>query len=305
MKKITFNTLPEAISELIVRIDKIERILSKKAERKEEKTSATKRTNKRQETPAGLLSIKEAGKLLKMSVINLYSYVKNKKIPFEKRGRRLFFSKSALENWMKTRNQQIPADYITIKEAEKLLKVSATTIYYKIRSRKLKPAARRGNKLYYSKKDLISAFTKPATRGKKATKPAKAKAAKTTKASKAKAGKAKAKPAAKPGRPAKKAATAKSTKQVTPKAEKPAVAKAEKTAMAKAENPAKAKKAVTKAAKKAKQVAKPKATKPKAVKAKKQVKPAPVPVPETAPAPPNEKAPEPPFTPANNEPTES
>jgi excisionase family DNA binding protein len=272
MKKITFNTLPEAISELIDRVEKIEKILSKKASQLSTKSAPQKkRKTRRQEIPAGLLSVKEAGKLLKMSLVNLYSYVKNKKIPFEKKGRRLYFSKNALENWNKGRNEQVSSgDNITIKDAVKLLKVPASTIYYKIKSQKLKPAVKRGNKLLFSKRELINAFSTPVKRGRKALKTAKP--AKTSKAPKA-------------GATGKAAKTSKSniSKTVKVSKEKKSIKPSKPAKSAQAVKPAKPVK-TQKKAKAAKKVKPAKSTKPQAKVSKpsKPVKPA---KPESAPKP--------------------
>lgn len=46
------------------------------------------------------ITIKEAGKLLNLSVPTLYGYVSKRKIPYSKKGKRLYFSREELINWL-------------------------------------------------------------------------------------------------------------------------------------------------------------------------------------------------------------
>lgn len=48
-----------------------------------------------------ILSIKEASKLLNLSVPTLYGYVQRNAIPVSKKGKKLFFIKQDLINWIK------------------------------------------------------------------------------------------------------------------------------------------------------------------------------------------------------------
>ncbi len=48
-----------------------------------------------------MLSIKEASQLLKVAVPTIYHYTSVRSIPFFKRGKRLYFSKDALMEWVK------------------------------------------------------------------------------------------------------------------------------------------------------------------------------------------------------------
>jgi len=48
-----------------------------------------------------LLTIKQAGELLNLSVPTLYSYVQKAAIPVCKRGKRLYFSEQELREWVK------------------------------------------------------------------------------------------------------------------------------------------------------------------------------------------------------------
>jgi excisionase family DNA binding protein len=93
MRKLTFDTLPGAIAEILERLDRVEQLLNGKIPSKAKvKSSVTKSTGES-------VDIKDAAKMLSVSVASLYSYVKNKRIPFEKAGRKLVFSRTALEAW--------------------------------------------------------------------------------------------------------------------------------------------------------------------------------------------------------------
>ena len=48
-----------------------------------------------------LMTIKEAGEFLNLSVPTIYSYVQNSKIPVSKGAKRLYFSKRELLDWIK------------------------------------------------------------------------------------------------------------------------------------------------------------------------------------------------------------
>jgi len=162
MKKISFDTLPEAISELLERIERIEQLLGNKKGSIKAKSTQVKKS-KRKRLPPGQLTVKEAGKLLNISLVTLYSYVKNNKIPFEKQGRRLVFSQAELEKWIKERGERdasIPQGSLTISEAEKALKVPSSTLYYTIKTRKIPAVYKKGNQLFYSKKELVKALNK-------------------------------------------------------------------------------------------------------------------------------------------------
>lgn len=48
-----------------------------------------------------LLTVKQAAELLKLSVPTIYAYVQRQEIPVSKRGKRLYFSKQELLDWVK------------------------------------------------------------------------------------------------------------------------------------------------------------------------------------------------------------
>ncbi len=99
MRKLTFDALPAAIAEILERLDKVEQLLSGKSPSKAKvKKSETKST-------AESMDINEAATMLNVSVASVYTYVKKNSIPFEKKGKKLTFSRTALEAWKQEKNK--------------------------------------------------------------------------------------------------------------------------------------------------------------------------------------------------------
>jgi excisionase family DNA binding protein len=91
MDTITFDKLPEAISQLLEKVGNIENLLTG------------------QQQDAGreeLFTITQAAKFLDLVVPTLYSKVSRKEIPVNKQGKRLYFYKSELEEWIKKGRKQ-------------------------------------------------------------------------------------------------------------------------------------------------------------------------------------------------------
>ncbi len=99
MKNITFEKLPEAVSELFGKLENIEQLLL-----------ADRGTGK-QET-GDLMTIQEAAEFLRLSVPTIYGYVSKSTIPVCKRpgSKRLWFSKKELTDWIKTGRKQTVAE---------------------------------------------------------------------------------------------------------------------------------------------------------------------------------------------------
>lgn len=57
-----------------------------------------------------LLTIQQAGELIKLSVPTLYGYVSRNDIPFSKKGKRLYFSKQELNDWIKSGRKKTIAE---------------------------------------------------------------------------------------------------------------------------------------------------------------------------------------------------
>lgn len=87
MENLTFENLPQSVSQLSAKLDRIERLLCKeKPELKQ---------------PESLLTIEQAAEFLTLSKATLYSKVSRNELPYMKRGKRLYFSKSELLDYIK------------------------------------------------------------------------------------------------------------------------------------------------------------------------------------------------------------
>jgi len=89
MKAYKFEDLPDILGALYLRIENIERIL--KDYNKQDKVIDN-----------DLLSVNEASILLKLSVATIYSKVCRNEIPVNKQGKRLYFYRTELLNWIKS-----------------------------------------------------------------------------------------------------------------------------------------------------------------------------------------------------------
>ena len=94
---ITFENLPLAVSQLQNQLNNIERLLLDKS-------------NDNQQESEQLLTIKQTSNLLNLSVPTLYSKVQRAEIPVCKRGKRLYFSKLDLMEWIKQGKRKTKAD---------------------------------------------------------------------------------------------------------------------------------------------------------------------------------------------------
>jgi excisionase family DNA binding protein len=102
MEPITFDQLPQAVSRLQEQLNNIEQLLLRSA-------------NNPPETD-NLLTISEAAQFLNLSIPTIYGKVSRKLIPVNKQGKRLYFYKSELADWIKTGRKKTLAE-ITL-EAE-------------------------------------------------------------------------------------------------------------------------------------------------------------------------------------------
>ncbi|TPE42490.1 helix-turn-helix domain-containing protein [Pontibacter mangrovi] len=86
MENLTFEKLPQAVSELHDKVSRIEQLLLERqvAEKEEE-----------------MFTVAQAAAFLKLSVGTVYLKVSNREIPVNKKGNRLYFYKSELEKWIK------------------------------------------------------------------------------------------------------------------------------------------------------------------------------------------------------------
>lgn len=82
--QLSFEQLPEAIGRLFGRIDELEALIKQQAT----------------PIPEQFLDVQEAGELLRLSVQTIYGLVHTRQIPHSKKGNRLYFKKSELQQWM-------------------------------------------------------------------------------------------------------------------------------------------------------------------------------------------------------------
>lgn len=97
MEQISFEQLPQAVTQLYNKLEDIERLLLEK-------------NIEHQPDQDQLLTIQQAGELLNLSVPTLYGYVQRSAIPVSKKGKRLYFSKQDLMEWIKTGKKKTLAE---------------------------------------------------------------------------------------------------------------------------------------------------------------------------------------------------
>lgn len=89
MYQITFNELPEAVALVYDKLEKIERLLQTQS-------------NVAQNDGDKLLTIREAAEVIHLSVPTIYGLVQRREIPVSKKGKRLYFTKQELVEWIKS-----------------------------------------------------------------------------------------------------------------------------------------------------------------------------------------------------------
>lgn len=87
MTKITFEELPSAVSQLHEKLIDIEQILLNQEHGQIHEDQ--------------ILTIQKAAELINLSVSTIYSLVQRRAIPFSKQGKKLYFSRDELINWIK------------------------------------------------------------------------------------------------------------------------------------------------------------------------------------------------------------
>ncbi len=86
--EITFEKLPQAVNQLLNKLENIERLLLSQNNTPPEEDK--------------LLTIREAAEILHLSVPTVYGLVQRAEVPVCKRGKRLYFSKQELLAWIKS-----------------------------------------------------------------------------------------------------------------------------------------------------------------------------------------------------------
>lgn len=89
MNELTFDQLPNAVSELFNKLENIEKLLTEKTEQPP--------TQPQDE----LLNVQQAAKLLQLTVPTIYTKVSRNELPFMKRSKRLYFSRLELLAYLK------------------------------------------------------------------------------------------------------------------------------------------------------------------------------------------------------------
>jgi excisionase family DNA binding protein len=94
--ELTFEQLPKAVNQLYEKLENIEKLLC-------EKNGITPEADQ-------LLTIDETAALAHLSKLTIYGLVSRAEIPCMKKGKRLYFSKTELINWIRTGRKKTVAE---------------------------------------------------------------------------------------------------------------------------------------------------------------------------------------------------
>ena len=97
MQQITFEQVPEAIGKVLSELSELRGLI-------------TKQQHPQQQEQDQLLTIQQAAALLTLSVPTIYGLVNRSAIPYSKPGKRLYFSKQELTDWIKTGRKKTTAE---------------------------------------------------------------------------------------------------------------------------------------------------------------------------------------------------
>lgn len=103
MDPFTFEELPMAVTKLCQRMKKIEKLLKLSLQLAEKKED--------------LMDIEEAAQYLRLSITTVYSKVCRREIPANKQGKKLYFSRGELKDWISNGKIRTPADFVATAEA--------------------------------------------------------------------------------------------------------------------------------------------------------------------------------------------
>ncbi len=97
MEAITFEKLPQAVSQLYDKLESIERLLIE---------------NNSQSHPEAdqLLTIQQTAEIISLSIPTIYGLVSRAEIPVCKKGKRLYFSKMEIQDWIKSGRKKTVAE---------------------------------------------------------------------------------------------------------------------------------------------------------------------------------------------------
>lgn len=88
MKPFTFDQIPIMMNKLHDKLEHLEKLILR--------ISMTEQNNDQ------LLNVEEASRLLNLSTATIYSKICKKEIPFNKKGKRIYFCKQELMKWIKS-----------------------------------------------------------------------------------------------------------------------------------------------------------------------------------------------------------
>jgi len=91
MKPFVFEDLPNILGTLMMRMESIERMVREIRDNRPP-----------EDFDSGLMTILEASKLVNLSVATIYSKVCRNEIPVNKQGKKLYFLRSELLEWIKS-----------------------------------------------------------------------------------------------------------------------------------------------------------------------------------------------------------
>ena len=117
--KITFETMPQAIYELITKIDRLQSDINE-----------LKQRNSTTTVVEPMIGIEEACKILHRAKSTVYALTQARKIPFYQPGKMLQFKKSELMAWMEESKQETYSQ-----SQEDLIEQMQSTVRHKPRSK--------------------------------------------------------------------------------------------------------------------------------------------------------------------------
>lgn len=97
MQQITFEQVPEAIGKVLSELSELRGLI-------------TKQQQPQQQEQDQLLTIQQVATLLTLSVPTIYGLVNRSAIPYSKPGKRLYFSKQELTDWIKSGRKKTTAE---------------------------------------------------------------------------------------------------------------------------------------------------------------------------------------------------
>lgn len=95
--ELSFEMLPNAVNQLLSKVDNLERLLLEKGN--PDKSNSDK-----------MFDVEEAAKFCRLSKPTIYARVSKGEIPYNKKGKRLYFLESELMDWIKQGRRKTQAE---------------------------------------------------------------------------------------------------------------------------------------------------------------------------------------------------